>query len=107
MKKFLTAALALALLLSIGSTAAYAAGGVRGSRFVDEDNDGVCDWHDSSCQFVDADGDGVCDKPGSNGCGRGAGYTDADGDGVCDNFTACAPQNGSGLRRGHCGGCKK
>lgn len=107
MKKFLTAVSALVLVLSLGSTAAFADGDIRGSRFVDADNDGGCDWRRSFCQFVDADGDGICDNFASNGCGRGAEYTDADGDGVCDNYSASAFQNGSGHRRGRCGGCNK
>lgn len=38
------------------------------------------------------------------GGGRGRHFVDNDGDGIWDNFTAGTSQNGSGFRRGHCGG---
>lgn len=125
MKKILTGIATMALVVSVSSITAFAAGGGRGRNFVDNDNDGVCDYYNNSCQFVDddgdgicdncglgthgmgaryvdADGDGVCDNYGSNG--NGAGYVDADGDGICDNITTGTSQNGSGFRRGRCGG---
>lgn len=109
MKKLLTGIAVIALVVSIGSTSALAAGRGCGRNFVDSDGNGVCDNYDSNgcgngAGFVDADGDGVCDNYGSNGCGNGAGYVDADGDGVCDNFATGTTQNGCGIRRGHCGG---
>ena len=102
MKKLLTGIAVTALLISMSSTTVLAAGRGCGRNFVD--NDGVCDYYNTSCQFVDNDGDGICDNCGSNNCGNGAGYVDADGDGICDNYTANTSQNGSGSRRGHCGG---
>ena len=106
MEKLLTGIAVTALLISMSSTTVLAAGGGRGCgrNFVDNDNDGVCDYYNTSCQFVDNDGDGICDNCGSDNCGNGAGYVDADGDGICDNYTANTSQKGSGSRRGHCGG---
>lgn len=104
MRKILTGIAAMALIISVSGTTAFAAGGNRGRNFVDSDNDGVCDYYNTSCQFVDNDGDGICDNYGSNGCGNGAGYVDADGDGICDNFTTGASKNNFGVKRGRCGG---
>ena len=64
MKKIRIAAIAAAVVLALGVTTAFAAGGRN---------------------FVDADGDGICDNRGT---GRGCWYVDADGDGVCDNYGA-------------------
>lgn len=106
MKKALTGIAVMALVFSVSSTTAFAAGGGRGRgrNFVDNDNDGVCDYHNASCQFIDNNGDGLCDNYGSNNCGNGAGYVDADGDGICDNITSGTLQNGSGFKRGRYGG---
>lgn len=104
MRKLLTGIAAITLVISVSGATAFAAGGDCGRNYVDNDNDGVCDYYNTSCQFIDNDGDGVCDNYGSNGCGNGVGYVDADGDGICDNYTADISQNGSGFRRGHCGG---
>lgn len=110
MKKIMIGMAAMVLVVSVNSTTVFAAGGGRGRNFVDNNNDGVCDYYNTSCQFVDNDGDGICDNCGSNGCGNGTGYVDADGDGVCDNYDSnvCGNgsgyQNGSGSGRGHCGG---
>lgn len=127
MKKLLTGIIALALVISVCSTTAFAAGHGHGRRHAAVNNDVVCDYCTTFCQFVDdnedgicdncgsdtckkctgyvdANGDGICDNYGSCVCGNGAGFTDADGDGVCDNLTACTSQNGSGLKQGHCGG---
>lgn len=81
MKIIMTGIAAMTLVISVCSTTAFAAGGCRGRNCVDGKNDGVCDYYSTSCQFVDNDGDGIC-----------------------DNYTAGTPQNGSGYRRGHCGG---
>lgn len=88
MNKIWKGMIAGALVLTIGATTAFAAGG----------------WHHaasrswsgcqgSDCQYVDADGDGICDNRGT-----GCRYTDADGDGVCDYYGA-----GWGHRGGHHG----
>ena len=81
LKKVLPSVLAAALLLSIGTTSAFAAGLGQGPYFVDANGDGICDYAGTGCggYFVDADGDGVCDYAGT-GCGGH--FVDADGDGV-------------------------
>lgn len=81
MKRLLTGIAAMALIISVSSITAFAARGGRGRNFVDNNKDGVCDYYNTSCQYVDNDGDGVC-----------------------DNYTAGTSQNGSGFRRGRCGG---
>ena len=80
--------------LSVGVAAAqYGQGsGADGARYVDDDDDGICDNLGTCPGSVDADGDGVCDNLGD--CGRGRGgcgcgdmeFVDEDGDGVCDNI---------------------
>ena len=85
MKKLITGIATMAVIISVSSTTVLAAGGGRGRNFVDNDNDGVCDYYNTACQFVDNDGDGICDNYNSNVCGNGTG-------------------NGSGFRRGRCGG---
>lgn len=127
MRKLLTGIVTMGLLLSVGITTTFAAGTARGRNFADTNNDGICDYYNTSCQFVDNDGDGICDNCGFAGCGMGigyidadgdgicdnyysdrcsmgAGYVDADGDGICDNYAARTTQNGSGIQRGRCGG---
>ena len=70
MKKIWKGAVITALVLTVGASTAFAAGG---RNFVDADGDGVCDHRGAYCQFVDADGDGVCDHRGAGcrGMGRG------------------------------------
>lgn len=84
MKRVLIGALAVILVLSLGTAGALAAGqgkGAgkgRGPHYVDVHGGGIC----VSCQvgnFTDADGDGVCDAAGERcrgaGCGgRGSGF---------------------------------
>lgn len=86
MKKIVTIIMAAALILSVGTTSAFAAG----RNYVDANSDGVCDNYGTrgngngnglGLGFVDEDGDGVCDNRGSgrgngngNGAGRGNGY---------------------------------
>lgn len=83
MKKVLAGILSTALALSLGATAAFAAGPGCGRYFADADGDGICDNAGSQCAYVDADGDGVCDNYqsgqgrgfGCGGqCGRGSGF---------------------------------
>ena len=74
MKKKWMAAAAIAVMLLVGMSTAFAAGGGLGRN------------------FVDADGDGICDNAGT---GYGVNYVDADGNGVCDNM-------GSGVGHGGC-----
>lgn len=81
MKKLLTGIVAVTLIISLSGAMVFAAGGRRGRNYVDNNNDGVCDYYNTSCQFVDNDEDGIC-----------------------DNYTVRTSQNGSGYRRGHCRG---
>ena len=108
MKKIRIAALSAAIVLTLGVTTAFAAGGRfarlnggcrnagQGIYYVDANGDGVCDHRGengvcgSGRYYVDADGDGVCDHCGGSGsCFGGRYYTDADGDGVCDWAGTC------------------
>lgn len=127
MKKLLIGIAAMTFTVSIGTTTAFAAGNGWGRNFIDADNDGICDYYNTSCPFidsngdgicdncglgmcamgagfVDADGDGICDNYGTDRCRRGIGFVDADGDGICDHITAGMPRNGAGFHRGHFGG---
>lgn len=82
MKKIRIAAVAAAVVLALGVTTAFAAGGRHHMA-------------NYSRYYVDANGDGICDN-------RGACYVDADGDGVCDNYgTGLGCRSGAG--HGHHG----
>lgn len=107
MKKFLTCVCVLALMIAVGSTSVFAAGGRRGRRCANVDRQTVCDYYNTEYKYVDSDEDGLCDTCGLShwrGEGCGAAYVDEDEDGICDNRAAGTCQNGSGLRRGRCGG---
>lgn len=104
MKKLLTCIVAMTLAISVSSTTALVNKCGRWRNFVDNDNDGVCDYYNTSSPFVDNDGDGICDNYGSNSCGNGAGFVDADNNGICHNYTTNTSQNGSGFKQEHCGG---
>ena len=92
LKKVLPSVLAAALLLSIGTTSAFAAGLGQGPYFVDANGDGICDYAGTGCSknFVDADGDGVCDYAGT-----ACPYRNADG-----NSNGVRPQGGAGWGNG-------
>ena len=97
MKKILMGTAVTALVLTVGLTTAFAAGG---RYYVDANGDGVCDNWGSYSRFVDADGDGVCDYQGTN-----CRFVDADGDGVCDYQGAnCRSGGGYGGYGCHGGG---
>ncbi len=70
------------------------------NRWLDEDNDGICDYHLDVCANgegnCDSDGDGICDY-----CGKDCLYIDEDGNGVCDSYQkhTCVSTHHS---RGHC-----
>lgn len=81
MKKLLTGIAAMAFIVSIGTTTAFAAGNGWGCKFIDTDNDGICDYYHISCPFIDSNGDGIC-----------------------DNIAERMPGNGTGFHRGHFGG---
>ncbi len=71
------------------------------NRWLDEDGDGVCDYHINVCaggkETCDSDGDGVCDF-----CEKDCMYIDEDGDGVCDSYQKhiCVSSHHGG-RHGH------
>ena len=86
MKKIIILVSLVAVILVIGTAAAFAGDGFHGRNFTDANSDGVCDnYVTGQCGtgFIDADSDGVCDNYASGQCGNG--YTDQDGDGICDN----------------------
>lgn len=94
MKKVFLGVLTAALVLSLGTTSAFACY-----------HGGCGSYAGSPCgvNFVDADGDGICDNCSGAGCG--VNYVDADGDGVCDNYAAAGQGRGCGRGRGrgrHC-----
>lgn len=96
MKKILMGTAVTALVLTVGVTSAFAAGG---RNYVDVNGDGVCDNWGSYYRFVDANGDGVCDYQGTN-----CRFVDANGDGVCDyQGTNCRYGGGYGGRGGRNG----
>ena len=63
MKKILMGGVVIALVLTVGLTTAFAAGG---RNYVDVNGDGTCDNRGTYCRYVDANGDGVCDNYGTN-----------------------------------------
>ncbi len=88
MRKTLLSLVTAAIILSLGTTCALAAGPGCGGFFADADGDGICDNAYSRCAYVDADGDSVCDLCGTDhsSCvtGECAAFLDEDGDGLCD-----------------------
>lgn len=82
MRKALLGVVTAAVILSLGSAGAFAAGPGGGRYFLDTNGDGICDNAGSRCAYVDADGDGVCDNYGSGwGCGYGRGAQGGRGNG--------------------------
>ena len=85
--KLIVGILIAALVATSIGVAAARYGPENGPRYVDADNDGVCDNIGERPGFVDEDGDGVCDNRGIRGFGGYArNFVDVDGDGICDNF---------------------
>ena len=70
MKKILMGTAIAALVLTVGGTDAFAAGG---RNYVDANGDGICDNRGNYCRFADTDGDGVCDYHGTS-CRHTGGY---------------------------------
>ena len=70
MKKILMGGVVIALVLTVGLTTVFAAGG---RNYVDANGDGVCDNRGTYCRYVDANGDGVCDNYQNGGRGQGQG----------------------------------
>lgn len=101
-KKLLTGLLAAAMVFSIGTTPALAAGPQRP----------VCPGHiavdGTWARCTDTDNNGICDICGAAvRIGAGAGFVDEDGDGVCDNYQSgvCGGGYGRGAGRQR-GGCR-
>ena len=108
MKKLLTGILTTAIVLSIGTTSALAAGSGRGQCGTKSASK---NYAETACRYyTDADGDGICDNCGTavtgNGNGNRNNYVDADGDGVCDNAGSGA-KHGCGQGNGAQRGCRK
>lgn len=67
------------------------------NRWLDEDCDGICDYHINVCaeggDTCDSDGDGICDF-----CGKDCTYVDENEDGVCDTYEkhTCVSSHHSG-----------
>lgn len=102
MRKALLGVMAAAVILSLGSTSAFAAGPGGRCCFVDADGDRICDNAGGRCAYVDADDDGICDVCGTaHTWPAGGNFVDADGDGICDN---CQLGQGRGCGRGGRGG---
>ena len=82
MKKIIIGTVVITLVLAIGATTAFAAGGRWAGR-------GTGPWigQGTYCQFTDNDGDGICDNRGVN-CWD----TEAGAAGLCGHF----------MHSGHC-----
>ncbi len=110
--------LAAAMMLSVGTASAFAAGAGRGRTSDSADRRGICGYEDGVCRHIDNNANGVCGGCSRNtdslkGCGghfideNGDGvcdyadsacrHTDSDHDGVCDN-------SGAKYGRNFCGG---
>lgn len=90
MKKIIILVSLVAVVLVIGTAAAFAGDGFNRRGFTDANGDGICDnYRTEQCGagFTDADGDGVCDQCGTVQCQTG--YVDQNGDGLCDNRESC------------------
>ena len=88
MKKTLMTVLAVALILSIVTTGAFASCSKTGKRNTKSCHGGGYSHHSSICSHIDKDYNGVCDS-----CGRRCGtartklnccFADADSNGLCD-----------------------
>lgn len=119
----------VALIATLGATTAFGAPGtVSGSRYVDANADGVCDWFGSQAGALASTATGAASTALSQlgsatdgaastaaatagarqiaqarACGLcGGAYVDADGDGVCDNCPqdGTRPQDGTGYHHG-------
>lgn len=68
MKRILTGILTAALLLSIGTTSALAAGVCHRRNDTNEAGDGICDYAHTACTYADENEDGICDFCSSQTC---------------------------------------
>ncbi len=99
MKKTAIVILAAVLVLCIGATGAFAAGGWGGFGSNHHAGALTCPAADGSCPY------GGLNCPNKN-CPAGH-YTDQDGDGICDNYGSYGAGQGQhhGHEAGHHGGC--
>ena len=92
MKKAILAILAATLIMTTGTTSAFAAGCGRNRSSASRNcTTKVC----TEKRYTDKNKDGICDN-----CGRG--YTDKNKDGICDNYSSSKKSSGKGCGRGHC-----
>lgn len=107
MKRILTGILAAALLLSIGTTSALAAGTGHRRNDTDEGGNGICNYTNTACAYADENGDGICDFCDSQTCpGR---------EQAGDHNSSCRSghearhehESGNGHRRGSGHGCRR
>ena len=96
-KRVLSCVLTGIMILTVAGAGVYAASGPAGSRYTDENGDGICDNRT----------EGVClqNKAFRWDClsgFRGQNVTDADQDGICDNcsYGTDCPGNGMGMQQG-------
>ncbi len=103
--KLIVGILIAALVATSIGVAAARYGPENGPRYMDADNDGVCDNIGERPGFVDEDGDDVCDNRGIRGFGGYArNFVDVDDDGICDNFGINGRDtNGDGIQNGQDG----
>ena len=101
MKKLMTGAAAVAAMIMVCGTTAFAAPVTNVHYYADANGDGICDYCNASCAFVDANGDGICDNYGTHANCIGAGYADMNGDGMCDNYVVGRHTNGTVASGGH------
>ena len=94
MKKLFISAFAAGMILLTGVGSIHAAGATRPQPFfVDENGDGICDYHNENCEFIDEDSDGVCDNYQKNGThqrkgGRGRGLHQGLHQGTCKRYSS-------------------
>jgi hypothetical protein len=126
MKKYFGIFAAIVLVATLSVVESYAQpsgkgkmGASKGTKFVDLNNDGVCDNNLSGQlgsmsgnrgktrpNFIDANGDGVCDNNTTGTVGAGMrnqgktkpNFVDANADGICDNNTTGTVGAGMGNR---------
>ena len=107
MKKILFGVLTLTIVLSVSASGVFAAGEpVSDCNFSFLNSEKVCNAAGSACRYVDEDNNGICDFRESSAVGRqGQNYVDADGDGICDNRNSdCQGQQKRNRGGNGCGG---
>ena len=94
-KGILTCILAGAIVVNLGGVGAFSASAASANRYVDLNNDGICDNRAAGAVCL-RDGTGIQCGPS---CGlQGANFKDEDGDGICDNI-GTQPGSAKHIRR--------